>query len=145
MPLNLVSIERASIVGVNWKNINARQIYSDSKTMYLSYQKYLFLFTIKCMILLTCETTFKKHNVCILNVLRWIEDMLSQNGNTTIKIKIKRHKLVYMLLAIAMATSGSLNFILERFFSGTLESNSSDVTGLTLHAQTYIQKNATLV
>ena len=31
------------------------------------------------------------------------------------------------------------------FFSGTLESNSSDVTGLTLHAQTYIQKNATLV
>ena len=31
------------------------------------------------------------------------------------------------------------------FFSGTLESNSSDVTGLTLHAQTYIQKNATLL
>ena len=34
---------------------------------------------------------------------------------------------------------------LERFFSGTLESNSSDVTGLTLHAHTFIQKNATLV
>ena len=33
----------------------------------------------------------------------------------------------------------------ERFFSWTLESNSSDDTGLTLHAQTYIQKNETLV
>ena len=31
------------------------------------------------------------------------------------------------------------------FFSRTLESNSSDVTGLTLHAQTYTQKNATVV
>ena len=42
-------------------------------------------------------------------------------------------------------TYGRTPNAIERFFSGTLEANSSDGTGLTLHAQTYIQKNATLV